>query len=322
MRCLILVFLFTLNQTPSQISGKADDKSAPSHNGTEVQTTINQKQPTVSKPHINSGAITKNQNPSNGADAETVQKPVKVSELPPVNIPNPIKISEFPPVNIPKGWTDYTYWLFSLCLVLVGALQIWLLFRTLQTTNRQADIAEQQKLQMIQAGQQTERILGQMRESTQRQLRAYICVSSALLKFPKTDVAEVQIHLKNHGQTPAYDVEGWIHTWTESYPLAVVLPEPPEGFERSREIMGPGSVRIYVNTKVISPVENLPLLGTPGGTIYAYGEVRYKDAFGESRFTKYRLIYGGSEGVRKLKPDTEGIVTALLKPDTDGNEAN
>jgi hypothetical protein len=165
--------------------------------------------------------------------------------------------------------------------------------------------------------------LRSMGDTAQRQLRAYLCVPTALMKFQKPDLPEVQVHLKNSGQTPAYDVRGWIHMWIEDYPLKVTLPEPPQDFERSSEVMGPGTLRIFVNARDV-PIagRSLSLLGTPKGTIYVYGEVRYKDAFGVERYTKYRFIYGGSEGVRKSKPDSEGVVTALLKPDRDGNDAN
>jgi hypothetical protein len=160
-------------------------------------------------------------------------------------------------------------------------------------------------------------------DTAQRQLRAYLSVPTTLMKFPKPDVPEVQVHIKNCGQTPAYDVHGWIHMWIEDYPLKVNLPEPPQGFQKSKEVLGPGSVRIFVNARGM-PISgrSLSLLGTPLGTIFVYGEVRYKDAFGVQRFTKYRFMYGGTEGVRKSKPDAEGVVTALLKPDTDGNDAN
>jgi hypothetical protein len=66
-----------------------------------------------------------------------------------------------------------------------------------------------------------------LRDTAQRQLRAYICVTGGLLKFLRPEVPEVQIHLKNAGQTPAYDVRGWIHMWIEAYPLTVDLPEAP-----------------------------------------------------------------------------------------------
>jgi hypothetical protein len=52
----------------------------------------------------------------------------------------------------------------------------------------------------------------------------------------------------------------------------------------------------------------LRLLGTRDRTIYIFGEVRYRDAFGAARYTKYRFIYGGLEpiGADRLKFDREG----------------
>jgi hypothetical protein len=212
-------------------------------------------------------------------------------------------------------------WVFNGLLVVVDFLQVLLLYLTLKTIGRQADIAEKQETQMIRAGEQTERIISQMQDTAQRQLRAYVSVPTALLNFKTPEAPEVQVHIKNTGQTPAYDTQGWIHMWLESYPLAIVLPEPPEDFHKAKELLGPDCIRVFVNTMNIA-VPLLPVIGTPFGTIYVYGEIRYKDAFGENRFTKYRFIYGGNEGVRNSKPDSNGVITALLKPASDGNEAN
>jgi hypothetical protein len=59
----------------------------------------------------------------------------------------------------------------------------------------------------------------QMRDTAEKQLRAYVCVDSAVLRFPQPDVPEAQVHFRNCGQTPAYGVRGWIHTWFAEYPL-------------------------------------------------------------------------------------------------------
>ncbi len=47
----------------------------------------------------------------------------------------------------------------------------------------------------------------------------------------------------------------------------------------------------------------------------------YKDAFGEDRYTKYRLIFGGGL-LHNLVVGTHHMVRVPLKADTDGNEAN
>lgn len=67
------------------------------------------------------------------------------------------------------------------------------------------------------------------------------------------------------------------------------------------------------------PMNVIRLVGTTEGTIYVYGEIRYKDIFQKERLTKFRLIYGGPGGTRNKTEN--GIVTALLNPDTGGNEA-
>ncbi len=130
-------------------------------------------------------------------------------------------------VEIQRKLATYTQW-----LVIVGAIQFVVLIAqavvfwfTLHAINRQTRLSS---------------------DTAQRQLRAYVCVNSALLKFPQPEVPEVQIHLKNSGQTPAYDVRGWIHIWIEKYPRKISLPEPPEGFQKSKEIIGPASTRTYV----------------------------------------------------------------------------
>src|ERR1700733_4903370 len=87
------------------------------------------------------------------------------------NAEQPVTVSKLPPVSITKDWTDRFYWLFSGLLVVIGGLQIWLLVRQLNTINRQADIAHNQEVQMVQAGLQTERIIAQMKDTTVRQLR-------------------------------------------------------------------------------------------------------------------------------------------------------
>jgi hypothetical protein len=56
--------------------------------------------------------------------------------------------------------------------------------------------------------------------------------------------------------------------------------------------------------------------------MYVYGEIRYTDTFGREQVTKYRLIHGGREGVRKSPgKDPAGADIWILNPDSSGNEA-
>jgi len=58
--------------------------------------------------------------------------------------PPNIRISDFPPVSVTKDWSDRAYWLFTLFLVAVGALQVFLLWGNLRAIERQALQMERQ----------------------------------------------------------------------------------------------------------------------------------------------------------------------------------
>src|ERR1700674_386206 len=157
-------------------------------------------------------------------------------------------------------------------------------------------------------------------ETAQKQLRAYVCVDSAVVKFPQPDVPEAQVSFKNCGQTPAYDFRGWIHTWFCEHPLKDALPPASNALRKGTEVLPPGRKSIFVaNKKPPLPPQWLALLGTVKFTFYIYGEVYYRDAFGKEQWTKYRLIYGGLGGPPRKVPDKEEW---LVGPDTEGNEAS
>jgi uncharacterized protein YejL (UPF0352 family) len=159
-----------------------------------------------------------------------------------------------------------------------------------------------------------------LKDTAQRQLRAYVCVESAVVTFPQRAVPEALVSFKNCGQTPAYDVRGWIHTWFTTYPLQETLPDAPKELRKSVETLGPGRLSTFATArKPALPPEYLAILGTPKFTLYVYGEVRYKDIFGNERTTRCRLVHGGSEGVRKMSTK-DGTERWALKPDAEGND--
>jgi hypothetical protein len=161
-----------------------------------------------------------------------------------------------------------------------------------------------------------------MRETAVRQLRAYVGISKAFITFLKEKEPEIQVHIRNSGQTPAYDVRMWIGAGLGSFPVdGKSLKPPPTGAEPSSSVLGPGeepSAMVFQHPIISEGY--MPILGTPDLTLYAYGEVHYRDAFGNQRFTKYRLMFGGGE--RQLLRDDGGLGTAFLRADTEGNEAD
>jgi hypothetical protein len=183
------------------------------------------------------------------------------------------------------------------------------------TTKKSADAAKE-------SAEAATAAVAQMRNTADKQLRAYVCVSSALLKFPQPDIPEGQVHFKNCGQTPAYTLQGWIHTWFSEHPLKEVLPTAPDDFRKGSETLPPGGTTIFVAPgKPPLPPLNLAVLGRKEFTLYIYGEVRYRDIFGRDQFTRFRLIHGGAEGTRNVL-GKDGSEQWLLKPDAEGNEAS
>jgi hypothetical protein len=207
---------------------------------------------------------------------------------------------------IDSGTAQWVMWLTGGMLV-VAVGQAWLFFVQLRLMRASMKVAEA-------AAAATERSVETMEDTARRQLRAYVSVDRAWIEFPEPGVPSVTVIVKNAGQTPAHDLRHWIHQWVEKYPLEVQLPIPPEGFVTSSSLLGAGATHdMWI--KHPKPIVKLPFvdeIGTAEATIYVYGEIKYKDIFGNQQFVRYRLMYGG-----RTKP-TPGF----LSPCENGNEAS
>lgn len=200
------------------------------------------------------------------------------------------------------AWSAVGAAVFTGVLVIIGWRGVRAANRTLKAIERQADL---------------------MSDTAQRQLRAYLCVSESLVKFTgEADERhlEAQLYLHNGGQTPAYDVCGWVHALIREYPLGDALPPAPPELRKAVGIIPPHDKHIII-AKLSVPDFLLPSVENPWSALYVHGEVVYKDAFKEPRYLKYRLIYGGPNGARKTL-DSKGVEVGLLSMDTEGNEGN
>lgn len=228
-----------------------------------------------------------------------------------------------------SGWTEAQS-IADLVLAGVGIAGVLIALQTLGQMRRQSEAMEGAANETAKAAKAAADSVGAVRDQTQaahlnaiRELRAYLCVECSLVVFTDENhrpVPEVQVTLKNFGQTPAYNVRGWIHTWIASYPLTEELPLPEAGFPASNELLGPGAKRVWVNAVKTSPQIPPSDIGTPIDTLYVYGEVRYCDAFGTQHYTKYRLIFGGNANGRRIREGT--AVQGLLQADASGNESD
>lgn len=292
------------------------------------------------KPVSGQSASANNHQKSKTQQSDTPSVPSAVAPAKPADKPAdkeakeyPVSVSKIPDVTVRRDLLD---WLMLACTIILACAAVvgtYYAVKTLRVLRHEAKIAVaalKQTAKFANAASRnaeaakisadtSQKTLALASDTAEKQLRAYVCVESACVKFPSPQVPEAQVHFKNYGQTPAYKFRGWIHTWFTEHPLTDVLPFAPDDLRKGTELLAPGRRSIFVTPRKPPFHPNyLEKLGTEKLTMYVYGEVYYTDAFGKDQWTKYRLIYGGPAGIRKVPGKEEW----LLSPDTEGNEAS
>ncbi|MBV8140244.1 MAG: hypothetical protein JO121_32090, partial [Deltaproteobacteria bacterium] len=130
-----------------------------------------------------------------------------------------------------------------------------------------------------------------IRDNEKRQLRAYMFIDRVdfIIRAPQIHAV---IHLKNSGQTPAYDLSAWVQMSTQaSNESFVMMPKTSETFPMSRAIIGPGTT-VRPAGRVDIPANNpavIPAVEHGEAKAYAWGEVQYRDAFDQPWCLEFRL---------------------------------
>jgi hypothetical protein len=140
------------------------------------------------------------------------------------------------------------------------------------------------------------------RDTAKRQLRAYLSITNAVLSGPLYDggqhVYEVEVTLKNSGQTPAKEVkvDVWLAILPSNPPLDYSFPETPSD-PLGAHIMGAGQeVPNYANVKTdMTPERYDNIMHRRGEAFWVYGRVRYEDIFGvAAKGTKFCFFFAWS----------------------------
>jgi len=135
--------------------------------------------------------------------------------------------------------------------------------------------------------------------TTRAQLRAYVYVSAVQGFITRHgDKTNIVVHLtiKNFGSTPAYKLESWMGIWAANFPT-VEFPAPPPDFQTVSATLPPGGTYDLVQGGDITA--NLNAITQSKKAIYAYGGMRYRDAFNIERNTRFRLRCAGERGLAK-----------------------
>lgn len=146
-------------------------------------------------------------------------------------------------------------------------------------------------------------------ETAERQLRAYLSIEAGHIRdWNSSDPTIVQVHAKNNGQTPAYEVQITAGVMV----LPRILPAGIQfeyGFNDSisKTIIHPDGV-VVSDARSTAPLSEAEITNGREGSnvrLYVGGIVRYKDAFQKTRATKFLVSSGGKEM-------EQGIVQAAL----------
>lgn len=301
MKYLILAVLLAVMPASPPIPWQAPNRPRSTGRNNQKQTQTKETPPAPSSANIN-------EDQSETADGNRNEQANQ-------NAGNPVVVSKLPPVTVlaaKRDWFDRLYWGFGALLALTGILQIFLLFRTIKIYREQRD-------QMVQAREQTERIITQMKDTEVRDLRAYVGVSKAILVVQSIWQPTAVVEFQNFGKTPAYNVRQWIGVAVYSHPLTVALPESSNPSTASVLTLYPGT-KTVLRTTLKKELPHTGKVGTHELTVYAYGGVTYKDIFGNHLHTNYRFIFGGPEGGGFYRDDG-GILCGIMGPDSEGNDA-
>lgn len=147
------------------------------------------------------------------------------------------------------------------------------------------------------------------KESSERQLRAYVFIEKADLTLQDRTVSVV-LYGKNSGQTPAYKLtSALILTIGPAGEVFTPPANPNVDGPPLPAVVGPGGTFEPRHRMELVP-ENVPHFQSGRAVIYAWGQIDYRDAFDQSRYVKFRL-----ESVKI------GDRWAF-RPTPEGNEAN
>ena len=144
-------------------------------------------------------------------------------------------------------------------------------------------------------------------DTARRQLRAYVLLSKAKVDNGRIpNLRRAEIILRNFGSTPASKVRCWMGLDVREFPLTSGLREAGEDLWLSSDALGSDRESTLANAAPLQPsLESALLAGN--AAVYAYGEARYMDIFGNACHTRFRYFCrGGDLDSGRMSPYKDG----------------
>ena len=148
------------------------------------------------------------------------------------------------------------------------------------------------------------------RKSTERQLRAYIDITTARVEWTGNNAVS-RIITKNAGQTPAHKVTHWTKGSVGVENDFASLDDADRS-NLQKMTVGPSVDANHAWDFPPFRPGNDPRIDPKRTPLNVWGEIRYEDVFGNERFTKYRLF---------MVINPADPTQFILAPCKDGNES-
>lgn len=162
---------------------------------------------------------------------------------------------------------------------------------------------------------------------SERELRAYVFPVDFKVRNFKTALSTLSpaqniyafVRIKNTGQTPAYKVTCQVKMTVGPFPQTDFTISEKEA-EFAPTHIGPGvEISCSPVKDTLLPMQHAKGVIEGGWAIYVFGRIDYVDAFTHPRWTTFRTLARGDQGVMAL---AEGKDVLLLAADEEGNDAS
>ena len=269
----------------------------------------------------------------------------------PGQVPESITITRLPSVSVERDWIDYWTLGFSGLLALIGIGGVIAAIRTLRAIEKQAGLMETQIKDSRKSSEDNSRdvqasiaeatraskamegiaesmasnvksvkesvdisreIANMQKLATELHSRAYLSAVFSTARFQDSNhVFEVQAVLRNHGNTPAYDVVFKAAAQVVPVPLPdnFAFPLPGDTAGTSVSLIAPGTTKL-MNRRVSDRVPNDQVdaikLGGPSQCLAMWGIVNYQDAFKKTRRTRFAFFVNWIPWIEGHDKDKDG----------------
>jgi hypothetical protein len=289
MKIIALAVLLTVMQTSVPVPRKTADDPAQATANVKSKRAPNQAKPLPPPAPVKTEANRPAESDSHKEHPENAEHDVRITKLPTVTV-NPTK----------RDLADWGYWVFSLLLVLVGFLQVWLVYRTLGAIKRQAEhmgtqtaasaIASAAAMKSAEAAIQNVEVF-----VSKERARLRIEAEKLKLEPPvEYSIQEVWHTVANHGSTPAFVVDSgsiaYVSDSDQPSEKQVLLP-PLMGYE---SVILPNAKPLRKSTFFVgNKLTKADIAAIDDGKcfVHVHGFIKYKDAFDRERETRFKYVW-------------------------------